>query len=213
MTAMPEAVIVSVRNLSVRYAQKGQEHVQALENLSLDLPHASSIGLCGESGCGKSTLARCIAGWRQPTTGEVIRRGPVQLVMQEPGASLNPRFTAREILEEPLRIAGRLPEATGMVAGLLRRIGLGDGIAHKRSPQFSGGERARLAIARALAAMNGERGGLLILDESLAALDAATRDGILALLRELRFEKGLALLLVSHDPGTLERAVERVISI
>jgi peptide/nickel transport system ATP-binding protein len=95
----------------------------------------------------------------------------------------------------------------------LHRVGLGAGIAHNRSTQFSGGERARLAIARALAAMSGEPGGLLILDESLAALDDATRDGILALLRELRLETGLAMLLVSHNPETLERAVERVISI
>ncbi len=212
MTALAEeASVVSVRTLFVSYARKNQPNVRALENVSVDIPHAALIGLCGPSGCGKSTLARCIAGWQQPTAGEVIRRGPVQLVMQDPGASLNPRFTAREIVEEPLRIVGTLRDAPGMVNRLLRRVGFSDGIAQKRSTQFSGGERARLAIARALAAMNGARGGLLILDESLAALDVATRNGILALLQELRLETGLALLLASHDPEMLAHSVDRVV--
>lgn len=153
-----------------------------------------------------------MAGWQKPSAGEIAKHGEVQLVMQDPGSSLNPRFTAFEVVEEPLRIANRLPGARRRTDELLQRVGIVGSDSKKTSGRFSGGERARLAIARALAAMSEETGGLLILDESLSALDFETRTRILALLHELRTERDLAVLLISHDRELLAGVAENSIT-
>ena len=200
--------MVSVRNVSVKYSGRD---APALNEISMDIAAGVLTGLSGPSGCGKSTLARCIAGWQKPNAGAILRKGEVQLVMQDPGASLNPRFSAWEIVEEPLRIANRGKEAQKLVGDLLRRVGIAESEAAKTSGRFSGGQRARLAIARALAAVSGSPGGLVVLDESLSALDAATRSEILALLRKLRDDRDMAFLLISHDRELLAAATESTI--
>src|ERR1700742_4693408 len=122
-------VHTAVRNLSVFYTRadrlgRAQVRTRALDGVSLDVPRNAIMGVAGSSGCGKSTLARCIAGWQRPSSGEVERSGAVQLVMQDPGASLNPRFTAFEIVEEPLRIRGMARHNSARVRSLLAMVGI-----------------------------------------------------------------------------------------
>ena len=138
-----------------------------------------------------------------------MRHVAVQLVMQDPGASLNPRFTAFEIVEEPLRIRGLQEGSARRVSGLLERMGLRN--PGRRAGEFSGGERARLAIARALAAMPEIGKGLLILDESLSSLDPETRDRILGMLRDLQEEQPLSYLFLSHDLDLLAGVVNDLV--
>jgi peptide/nickel transport system ATP-binding protein len=135
-----------------------------------------------------------------PTGGVIVRNGPVQLVMQDPGASLNPRFTAREAIEEPLRIRKRPCE--GRAAQLLECVGIDPACALRRTNQFSGGERARIAIARALAAIAG-RQGVILFDESFASLDDETQASLLDLLFVLH-KDGLTFVVISHDREWLE---------
>src|SRR5271165_5069757 len=116
---------VSLRDVSVEYRRKDrlsrvQSLVRALDHVTLEIPQGAVMGIAGASGCGKSTLARCLAGWQRPTSGEVVCNVPAQLVMQDPGASLNPRFSAFEIVEEPLRISGR--HGAPRVRGLLECV-------------------------------------------------------------------------------------------
>ncbi len=193
--------MVSARGLCVDFT--GRRAVRAVDAVSLDIPRGAITGLTGPSGCGKSTLARCLAGWQMPTTGSILRGGPVQLVMQDPGISLNPRFSAFEVVEEPLRLAGR----SAPVPALLERVGLAPAHGRRKSSEFSGGEKARLAIARAFAAM--PEPGLLILDESLSGLDPATREAILGLLRD--FARDGAVLLISHDRKLLDSVCAAVL--
>jgi ABC-type dipeptide/oligopeptide/nickel transport system ATPase subunit len=166
-----------------------------LNQVSLTIARGETLGLVGPSGSGKSTLARCIAGFEAPTSGEVwIAPGTkVQLIFQEPAASLNPRFTAAEIVEEPLVIQRR-PRA-GAAARAMKLVGLPADCLGKRAHSFSGGERQRLAIARALVTQP----GLLILDESFAGLDQKLQEQIARLLRELQTRLGLTYLLIAHD--------------
>ena len=130
--------------------------------------------------------------------------------MQDPGASLNPRFSAREIVEEPLRLRGAAIPGD-MADKALRSVGLSPSRLHARASGFSGGERARLAVARSLAAIASPSSALLILDESLANLDSETTSILLRLLLSQRREKGLALLIISHDLGLLRACAEDVI--
>ena len=196
--------------MSVEYT-RGREIVTALHNVDLDIESGGVIGLSGVSGSGKSTLARCIAGWQNPSAGSIERFGRVQLVMQDPGASLNPRFTAFKIMEEPLRLAAVSGDHARRIDELLDLTGISRGAAGKRASQFSGGERARLAIARALAAIPENLPSLLILDESLASLDTATRDSILQRLSEVQRKLALTYLLISHDRELLRGWADRVL--
>lgn len=203
---------IVMRDVTVEYFRKdrlgiARQAVRALDRVSLEVGAGTLLGIAGRSGCGKSTLARCAAGWLRPTGGEVSGSAAVQLVVQDPGSSLNPRFTAFEIVEEPLRIRNKHRNGRARVAELLERVGIR--AAGKRAGEFSGGERARLAIARALAALPGT-GGFLILDESLSSLDGRTRAQILSLLMEVRRECGVGYVFVSHDLDLLADVVERL---
>jgi ABC-type glutathione transport system ATPase component len=193
---------IALCNITVEYLRKDRlgrvrSAVRALDRVSLNIPAGSVMGVAGSSGSGKSTLARCIAGWQRPSSGQIAGNAAVQLVMQDPGASLNPRFSAFEIVEEPLRIRGREKASPGRVRALLNRVAVGG--EGRRASEFSGGERARLAIARALAAMPESGPGLLIFDESLSSLDVETRLRILQMLLEFREEHALSYLFISHD--------------
>src|SRR6266542_2090617 len=160
------------RLLTVRKLGKTCGRVVALEGVAFKLGRGRTLGVVGASGSGKSTLARCIAGFETPTTGEIEfdgERREVQLIFQQPAASLNPRFTAAEIVEEPLVIQrrGSRAERAERAAAALELVGIGRAALGKRSDRFSGGERQRLAIARSLVL----EPKLLILDESFNGLD------------------------------------------
>jgi len=187
--------------------------VHALCGVDIQIDRGATLGLAGPSGCGKSTLARCLAGLEPVDSGrvridgrDITRLGGralqpcrnlVQLIFQDSAAALNPRFTALEIVTEPLAIQGAASahERRRRAAELMSDVGLSADRLGARPGEFSGGERQRLAIARALAV----RPRLLILDEAFSGLDTETRSRITALLLELQRQHDLALLCISHD--------------
>lgn len=185
----------------------------AVRGVNLQLERGQTLGLVGPSGSGKSTLARCLTLFEEPTAGEVwfegrnlwslgVRerrqmRAAIQIIFQEPAASLNPRFTAAEIIAEPLVIQkrGDRHERWERVVSLMETVGLSRATAGKRAHEFSGGQRQRLAIARALVL----EPKLLVLDESFSGLDLALQSQICLLLKELRQRLGLTMILITHD--------------
>lgn len=187
--------------------------VAALCGVSLSILPQTTLALVGESGCGKSTLALCVACLEKPTSGSIwfggreitslhkeeLRsvRPHIQLVFQDPANSLNPRWAASEIVTEPLLIQHRLEkrERRERAEALLERVGISPDKANQRPYEFSGGQRQRLAIARALAL--GPK--LLILDEALSALDCSVQAQIVNLLLELQSSLGLTYLFITHD--------------
>jgi ABC-type dipeptide/oligopeptide/nickel transport system ATPase subunit len=181
--------------LEVRHLSKSYRGRTVLRNVSLTLARGRTLALVGPSGSGKSTLARCIAGFEKPDAGEILLAGNTrpQLIFQQPASSLNPRFTAQEIIEEPLVIQHR--DRQGAAERAMQLVSLPTDALHKRALQFSGGERQRLAIARALV-LEPE---LLILDESFAGLDGKLQEQIAALLSDLQHRLNLAYLVISHD--------------
>jgi peptide/nickel transport system ATP-binding protein len=194
------AEILSVRGISKSYGQRrwwggGSGRRLVLRDVSLAIARGETLALVGPSGSGKSTLARCVAGFEQPDSGQIVVHDParVQLIFQQPAASLNPRFTAAEIIEEPLVIQRR--HCAGAAARAMELVGLSPDALGKSALEFSGGERQRLAIARALVV----EPPLLILDESFSGLDWRLQEQICGLLRELQQRLGLAYLLISHD--------------
>jgi peptide/nickel transport system ATP-binding protein len=202
----------------------GGETVTALRGVDLDVRPGSTLGLAGASGCGKSTLARCLAGLERPDAGEIWigsvevsqlrgkallpHRNAVQLIFQDAAAAMNPRLSAADIIAEPLLIQGRgtARERYARAVQLMESVGLPAERAGSRPAQFSGGERQRLALARALAV----EPRLLILDEAFSGLDAATRLRIVSLLRDLQAARGVAYLCVSHERDWLEQAAPEI---
>ena len=195
---------------------------QVLRGVSFTLEAGRTLAVAGSSGAGKTTLARLLAGFDVPDAGEIRLQGRdavalprgthapsiVQLIPQQPAASLNPRFTAGEAVAEPLAIRKRETrgERRRRVAEAMEAVGL-DSATHARpAMEFSGGERQRLAIARALAA----EPRLLILDESLASLDLSIQAQIVNLLLDLRERRGLAYLLISHDLAAVSRMADDI---
>lgn len=202
--------LLEVKKLAKRYPRAAGPEAQVLVDVSFSVEPGSIVALTGASGAGKSTLLRCICGLDMPDAGEIRfeglsvsglprRRGaaPIQMICQDPGGSLNPRFTAFEVVEEPLRLrkVGNRAMRRSIVSRLLNQTGLPDASAGRKSWEFSGGQRARLAIARALAS----EPRLLLLDESLSGLDASIRGQIANLLLDLQRWRGLSYLLVTHD--------------
>lgn len=198
--------------------------VEALQDVDFEVAASSVTALVGESGSGKSTLARCLALMERPTNGEIwfeeadvsklqrhelkwFRRA-VQMVAQDASGSLNPRFTAAQIISEPLEVHGWEPgqELRSRVCELMNEVGLLSSWAKRRPFEFSGGQRQRLAIARALALQP----SLLILDESLSGLDLSTQAQILNLLLELQERHRLTLLLISHDLSLVGQVADYV---
>lgn len=210
--------LIEIETLSVTFRAKGRE-VRAVQDVSLAVNEGESFGLVGESGSGKSTILRAICGMA-PVSGGTIRigglplptpRGPdfarqVQMVFQDPYASLHPRHTIDRTLSEPLAIHG-LRDADDRVIRALRDVGLPTSFRFRYPHQLSGGQRQRVAIARALML----EPKILLLDEPTSALDASVQAEVLNLLNRLRAERGLTFLMVSHDLAVIDHMTDRIL--
>ncbi|MYU31977.1 ATP-binding cassette domain-containing protein [Streptomyces sp. SID8358] len=230
-TAAPGAVgplasprpALEVTDLDVYYG-RGRGRRQALSGVSLSVAPGETVGLIGETGSGKSTLARTVLGLVRAGAGSVRvagedvtghggrrwralrRRGVVQYVFQDPLRSLDPDLTIEDSLTEPLLIQGTgRAEASARARALLDRVRLSEDLLERLPGELSGGQRQRVAVARAL--ITGPE--LIILDEPVSALDSANRVQVLEILKELR-AGGVALLLISHDLGSVAGTADRV---
>jgi peptide/nickel transport system ATP-binding protein len=220
------AALLEVRGLSKRFVQKRmlsrKEFVMlALEGIDLALQPGSTVAVLGRSGSGKSTLARCLAGFETPDAGEILLDGklaaknkagalpPVQMIFQDAATSLNPRFTARQIVAEPLEIARWKTDAerTARAMKLMEEVGLDPDWAARLAGEFSGGQRQRLALARALAA----EPRLLIMDEALSGLDMPLQAQMVRLLMDLQSRHGLTYLYISHDLNFISLFAQEVV--
>ena len=198
--------------------------VQAVDGVDLAVRRGATFAIVGESGCGKSTLARLLLRLLEPTSGEVLFEGrpltsltaeelrrlrcAMQIVFQDPFASLNPRLSVAAIVGEPLWLHGLVPprQRAERVAELLRLVGLEPAHADRYPHEFSGGQRQRIGIARALA--SGPK--LLVGDEPVSALDVSIQAQIINLLEDLKAELGLTLIVVSHDLAVVRHMSDRV---
>lgn len=224
-------ILVSVRNLEKRFPIKGGifgreiSSVKAVSGVSFDIRRGETLGLVGESGCGKSTLGRCILRLIEPTAGEVLFDGHdvlkmngkelrklrrrMQIIFQDPYASLNPRMTVEEILGEPLEIHGLVEGADARhkrIFELLDLCGLRKEVVTRYPHEFSGGQRQRICIARALAV----KPDFIVCDEPVSALDVSIQAQIINLMQDLQKELGLTYLFIAHDLRVVEHISSRV---
>jgi len=192
--------------------------VHAVDRVSFTVNEGEVVGLVGESGCGKSTLGRLACGLHAPTGGGVYYKDTpvngtpvraVQMIFQDPFSSLNPRMRVDDIVGEAPRVHGLVPatEVADYVAQLLRRVGLDPSYRRRYPHQFSGGQRARIGIARALAV----KPEFLVCDEAVAALDVSIQAQVLNLFMDLRESLGLTYLFISHDLGVVSHLSNRVV--
>jgi peptide/nickel transport system ATP-binding protein len=205
--------------------RKGRVLLHAVDGVSLAIDRGETLALVGESGCGKSTVARLIVGLYRPSRGEVLYRGqvqtgrgsrpagerkrPLQMIFQDPYASLDPRWRVRDIVAEPIRayrLAGSEPEVGRRVARLLDQVGLAGADGSKYPHQFSGGQRQRISIARALAA----EPEFLVCDEPTSALDVSVQAQVLNLMRDLQRELSLTYVFISHNLAVVHHIADRV---
>jgi oligopeptide/dipeptide ABC transporter ATP-binding protein len=222
--------MISVRNLVKHFPihsrgliRRRIGDVHAVCDISFDIQSRETLGLVGESGCGKSTTARLLLNLIKPTSGSVHYAGKdivqlsraqmrplrrdLQIVFQDPFASLDPRMTVFEIVAEPLRIHGLFGDnGSGKVKDLMATVGLNPEHGNRYPHEFSGGQRQRIGVARALAL----RPKVLVLDEPVSALDVSIQAGVLNLLEDLQSEFGLSYLFVSHDLSVVRHIADRV---
>src|SRR5436190_2005870 len=203
--------------------RKPRQILRAVDGVSFSIEKGETLGLVGESGCGKSTVARLIVGLYQPTRGEIRYAGrrvdfsdaelalrrTMQMIFQDPYASLNPRWRVKDIVAEPIRAHGlaQTPLAlAAKVVALLEQVGLAAADGSKYPHQFSGGQRQRISIARALATDP----AFLVCDEPTSALDVSVQAQVLNLMRRLQRELGLTYLFISHNLAVVHHVADRV---
>ena len=223
--------LLAARKLSTHFPirggvfKKAVGSVRAVHEVSLEIQTGEIVGLVGESGCGKSTLGFSLLGLTPPTSGEILLMGSsidihkssswkpfrrdFQIVFQDPYTSLNPRLTVFELLAEPLATHGlvKRSELREAASDLLRRVGLSTDALDRFPHAFSGGQRQRLCIARAL----GLKPKLIVCDEIVSALDVSVQAQIVNLLLDLKREHGLSLLFITHDLSLVRSIADRVL--
>ncbi|MBL8589533.1 MAG: ABC transporter ATP-binding protein [Methylobacteriaceae bacterium] len=222
--AQPAPPLLAVENLvttfRVRRAAWRSDELRAVNDVSFEIQRGRTLGLVGESGCGKSTLGRTILALTPAASGKVRFEGVdllalsgarrrdysrrIQVVFQDPNASLDPRFTAHDVIAEPLRIHDAYDH--GRVEELMRGVGLSPSVQDLKPAQFSGGQRQRIAIARALALSP----DMLILDEAVSALDVSIQAQVINLLKELQARQTLSYLFISHNLGVVRHIADDV---
>ncbi|MEI6286619.1 MAG: oligopeptide/dipeptide ABC transporter ATP-binding protein [Bacillota bacterium] len=216
------------KHFNVEYSLFGKptKIVQAVENVTFDIFRGETLGLVGESGCGKTTIGRTIVGLYEPTSGTAVYEGKdihnelksanhlamkrkIQMIFQDPYASLNPRMTVGDIIAEPLiihKICNGQSDRTERVHSLLRQVGLNPEHAGRFPHEFSGGQRQRIGFARALAVDP----KFIVCDEPISALDVSIQAQVVNLLQELQQELGLTYLFVAHDLSMVRHISHRV---
>ena len=217
--------LVEARNLAKDFPAARKKTVHAVSGVSLGIREGETMGLVGESGCGKSTLGRLMIRTMEPTSGEVLFRGrtltgmkdrdfrslrrEMQLVFQDPSASLDPRMTVRDLVAEPIETWCLCPDreaVTAWVRELLQAVGVPEEFLYRYPHQFSGGQRQRIGIARAIAADP----SFIVCDEPVSALDVSVQNQILNLLKELKNSRKLTYLFISHDLSVVRYLADRV---
>ena len=195
--------IFEVEGLRVRYGA-----FEAVKGVSFTLGEGEILGIVGESGSGKSTIAKTLIGLERASSGRIVRRASsVQMVFQDAVGSLNPRMTVRQTLDEAIRHAEGAESAGRKSAGeLLSLVGLSDAVLGQYPREMSGGQCQRVSVARALAC--GPQ--VLIADEPVSALDVSVQARVLNLLRDLRRELGLSILLIAHDLAVVKNVCDRI---
>lgn len=217
--AMPEPSVISVRGVTKTFDTKrdifnlGKKGcIHALQGISFNILKGECLGIVGESGCGKTTLARILAGLEIPSTGDIVYQvgtGKIQYVFQNPQASLNPRKTIHQIINQPLLHKQKLKghAADKIIDKLLAAVQLPDTVLERYPHEFSGGQAQRIVLARALAA-NPE---IVVLDEPVSALDVSVQAQILNLLMQLKKNQQLTFVFISHDMSVIKRMSDRVL--
>jgi peptide/nickel transport system ATP-binding protein len=224
-----DPIILDVKNLGKSFYSReglfGQREFKAVHDVSFRLPKGKTLGLVGESGSGKTTVGLTLMRLHEATTGEAYFEGKeilsmspkafmdykrrIQIIFQNPYASLNPRFTIGQILTEPMAIHGigaNAQERTDLVFELLAKVGLPEVSFYKYPHEFSGGQRQRIAIARCLTL----KPDILICDESVSALDVSVQAQVLNLLQDLQDEFELSYLLISHDLAVVKYIADEI---
>lgn len=225
------SVLVRTKDLSVSFPIRGglfnsiRSEVKAVNRVNLDVKEGSTVGIVGESGCGKTTLGRAIVRLYKPSSGKVFfqktditnlstyemrpYRKKIQMIFQDPYASLNPRMSVRQILEEPFRLNSTCSpsEREEKILQLLQIVGLDESTLERYPHEFSGGQRQRISIARTLV-LNPR---LVVADEPVSALDVSIQSQILNLLKELQEKLGLTYIFISHDLGVVRYIADEVV--
>ena len=190
--------LVEVRDLHVRYGD-----FEAVRGVSFALGAGEILGIVGESGSGKSTIAKTVMGLERASSGSVRVNASVQMIFQDAVGSLNPRMTVRQALAEVLRVRGRGSQSP---AGLLSLVGLSEAVLDQYPREMSGGQCQRVSVARALAC----EPQVLVADEPVSALDVSVQARVLNLLRDLRRDLGLSILLIAHDLAVVKNVCDRI---
>jgi oligopeptide/dipeptide ABC transporter ATP-binding protein len=224
-------IILSVQNLVKYFPITGGlfnrvlGHVHAVDDVSFNIPKGKTIGIVGESGCGKTTLGRLIVRLLDPTSGDIFFSGKkisslkqrkfrpfrknIQIVFQDPYASMNPRMTVKNILSEPLRVHKILPKGkiNPYILSIMREVGLDMEHLHRFPHEFSGGQRQRICLARSLI-LNPD---LIVLDEPTASVDVSVQARVLNLLKDLQEKRNLTYLFISHDLSVVTFMAESIV--
>ena len=227
---MQNETLVQINQLSKQFVTaktftgKPLKRVQAVDGVDLTIHKGETLGIVGESGCGKSTLGRSILRLIEPTSGEIFYRGEnilgynkevmrnmrkkMQLIFQDPYASLNPRMTVLELIRAPLDAfgIGTMAERTEQVGEIMKLVGMQESQMNRYPHEFSGGQRQRIVIARALV-LNPE---FVVCDEPVSALDVSVRSQVLNLIKELQAHKDLTYMFISHDLSVVKYVSDRI---